>query len=219
MIHDEDAQLSLSAVLRALGVRDQSGSRLLATNFRKSVWRVETPDGPCVVRLLAPSEERAAAHEREVLLVARSSGVPAPFLRAHATVQGRPALLLSWSDGRTLAAESRARPWSVRRLGMLMGEQQARVHRVRASFSDSVAWYDCFGTADAAMRERLEAVQTPEPRLLHLDYHADNVILSGRSITGILDWENAVAGDPRADVARTWSLSWRRPSRRRRYGS
>jgi aminoglycoside phosphotransferase (APT) family kinase protein len=40
--------------------------------------------------------------------------------------------------------------------------------------------------------------------LLHLDYHGLNVMTDGERITGVLDWANALAGDPRACFARTY---------------
>jgi len=43
-------------------------------------------------------------------------------------------------------------------------------------------------------------------RLLHLDYHPLNVLTDGKRITGVIDWSNAHAGDPRADAARTVTI-------------
>src|SRR5207247_5479867 len=37
-------------------------------------------------------------------------------------------------------------------------------------------------------------------------HHAMNVMTDGRRITGVLDWANARAGDPRADLARTLTI-------------
>ena len=42
--------------------------------------------------------------------------------------------------------------------------------------------------------------------LLHLDYHPLNVMVNGGQVSGVLDWANARAGDPRADFARTYSI-------------
>jgi hypothetical protein len=36
-----------------------------------------------------------------------------------------------------------------------------------------------------------------------MDFHSLNLISNGKSITGIIDWTGAAAGDPRADLART----------------
>jgi aminoglycoside phosphotransferase (APT) family kinase protein len=54
--------------------------------------------------------------------------------------------------------------------------------------------------------ESVRALASPAPALLHLDYHPLNVLVSGRQVTGVLDWANAAAGDPRLDVARTATI-------------
>ena len=42
--------------------------------------------------------------------------------------------------------------------------------------------------------------------MLHLDFHLLNVLADDLTPTAILDWTNAHAGDPRADVARTATI-------------
>jgi hygromycin-B 7''-O-kinase len=57
----------------------------------------------------------------------------------------------------------------------------------------------------AEIRERLEAEQvrldTPTASLIHGDYQLKNVLVQGDRVTGIVDFENLVAGDPVADFA------------------
>src|SRR3954469_12853550 len=206
--------VNVEEVLGTLGVGGYTYSRLLAANFQKSVWRVDTTEGPFALRLLRPGDHHAADRELAILAVAGAAGVPVAALRARGTVDGRPVLLLSWSEGRTLAAQARARPWAVRRLGFVLGEQQALVHRAHLPELLAQApggWIDRFGIADSAMRDRVAALPVTSPSLLHLDFHPDNVVVRGGVVTGVLDWENAIAGDRRADVARTWSLLRLRP--------
>src|SRR5438132_39917 len=47
--------------------------------------------------------------------------------------------------------------------------------------------------------------RAPGAALLHLDYHLLNVMTDRSRVTGVLDWTNARAGDPRADLARTFT--------------
>ena len=49
------------------------------------------------------------------------------------------------------------------------------------------------------------AAVSPGDRLLHLDLHPDNVILSPVG-PFVVDWTNARRGDPAADVALTWLI-------------
>jgi aminoglycoside phosphotransferase (APT) family kinase protein len=43
-------------------------------------------------------------------------------------------------------------------------------------------------------------------RLLHLDLHPLNILVSAGEVTGVLDWANAAAGDPVLDRARSWAI-------------
>lgn len=104
--------------------------------------------------------------------------------------------------------EMRRRPWNIRRLGYRFGQRQAEMHRVEYTHPDLDAerWITRFGPVDDDLRSRLLDVQQQSTRLLHLDYHPLNVMVSRREIGCILDWCNSMPGDPRADVARTWSI-------------
>lgn len=58
----------------------------------------------------------------------------------------------------------------------------------------------------AELHERLHAIPYGGARLVHLDLHPDNVLLSPRGPV-LIDWTNARAGDPDADVALTWLIA------------
>jgi Ser/Thr protein kinase RdoA (MazF antagonist) len=72
------------------------------------------------------------------------------------------------------------------------------------------------GRACGALHGRLAGVAAPaglrelpgrERRLLHLDLHPYNVLVDDAGkVTGVIDWTNAAAGDPRLDAARSWSI-------------
>jgi aminoglycoside phosphotransferase (APT) family kinase protein len=47
------------------------------------------------------------------------------------------------------------------------------------------------------------SLQLSTASLIHMDFHPLNLICDGSTITGIIDWSGASAGDPRADLART----------------
>ncbi|WCN05165.1 phosphotransferase [Streptomyces sp. M92] len=76
-------------------------------------------------------------------------------------------------------------PWRVGSLGRELGRLHDRLHAVPAP-----EWLPKrFGTADG-------------DRVLHLDLHPGNVIVTRRGPV-VIDWRNAGAGDPAADVAMT----------------
>ena len=87
------------------------------------------------------------------------------------------ALVLERVDGPTMLAQLRRRPWQLAGHARTLAE----LHR------------------------RLHAIPFEDERLLHLDFHPDNVLLSGRGPV-VIDWANARAGEPALDVAMTWVI-------------
>jgi hypothetical protein len=108
-----------------------------------------------------------------------------------------------------MAEELRARPWRAWKLGVRFGRMQAAIHAVPAPgalrrYPDS--WIAWAGPAAEPLQARLRAADHRADALLHLDYHPLNVMTDGTRVTGVLDWTNARAGDPRADAARTVTI-------------
>jgi Ser/Thr protein kinase RdoA (MazF antagonist) len=210
---DATGALDPHEIMRTLGLSGHFSAFPLAQNRGKGVWRLQGEAGTFALRVLRPGEHENAHHEREAMDVARAAGVPVPELVAAGTWRERPVLLLSWCDGRTLHDAVRARPWSAYRLGLLCGRGQARLNQTQPPPSlASSRWLTRFGPLDPELDARLELVEASQSGLLHLDFHPGNVLVAGRELSGLLDWTNACAGDPRADLARTWSLLVSRPS-------
>lgn len=87
------------------------------------------------------------------------------------------ALVLELVDGPTMLADLGRRPWRLAHHARTLAELHARVHKIPYEGE----------------------------RLLHLDLHPDNVLLSSRGPV-VIDWTNAQAGDPDLDVALTWVI-------------
>ena len=96
------------------------------------------------------------------------------------------ALVLERIEGSTMLDVLRRRPWTLRRHAALLARLHERLHEIAAP-------------------PTLPAVG-PGDRLLHLDLHPDNVILS-RDGPFVIDWTNARRGDPALDVALTWVIA------------
>jgi hypothetical protein len=121
--------------------------------------------------------------EREALVMrhVHANGYPVPRVL---DVAGD-SLVLGRIDGPTMLADLRRRPW--------------RLHGHARTLAD--------------LHERLHAIEAPQglpaagpgDRVLHLDLHPENVILS-RSGPVVVDWTNARRGDPALDVAMTWVI-------------
>ena len=197
------------AILAALGVEDAAAVERVSGGWDTAIWRVERGDERFALRVFRPEQAAMARREAAVMRAAASAGLPVPRVHAEGAWRDRPALLLAWCAGRPLVDELRARPWRVWTLGDAFGRMQARIHAVHAP--DALrgrpgAWIDWAGPAEEPLRSRLQAVASAEEALLHLDYHPLNVMAEGARLTGVLDWANARAGDPRADLARTLTI-------------
>jgi len=108
-----------------------------------------------------------------------------------------------------MAEELAARPWRAWPLGVLFGRCQADIHgrpSPEALRTAGRAWIDWAGPGEEPLAARLRETAPREDSLVHLDYHLLNVMTDGERITGVLDWTNARAGDPRADYARTLTI-------------
>lgn len=95
-------------------------------------------------------------------------------------------LVMERIDGPTMLEVMMRKPWTVRRHARTLAELHQRLHRLRAP-----EWLAPFGDAG--------------DRLLHLDLHPLNVILSPRGPV-LIDWTNAARGAEPTDVALTWLL-------------
>ena len=121
--------------------------------------------------------------EREALVMehAHRHGYPVPRV-----LEVTPdALVLDRIEGPTMLEELRRRPWTLRRNASVLAELHEQLHEIVAPSGLPAA-----GGGD---------------RLLHLDLHPDNVILSPGG-PFVIDWTNARRGDPALDVALTWVI-------------
>jgi aminoglycoside phosphotransferase (APT) family kinase protein len=122
--------------------------------------------------------------EREALVMrhAADHGYPVPRV-LEVTAD---ALVLERVDGPTMLADLRRRPWRLSRHAALLAELHKRLHEIAAPQ----------GVPDTGKGDRL----------LHLDLHPDNVLLSPEGPV-VIDWTNARRGDPALDVALTWVIA------------
>jgi streptomycin 6-kinase len=95
------------------------------------------------------------------------------------------ALVLEYVIGRTMAADLRRRPWRLRAHAALLARLHERLHQIEAP-----PGLPAMGAGD---------------RLLHLDLHPENVLLSHTGPV-VIDWTNARSGEPAVDVAMTWLI-------------
>lgn len=121
--------------------------------------------------------------EREALVMehAHDLGYPVPRVLEVAP----DALVLERIEGRTMLEELRRHPWTLRPHAAMLAQLHQRLHELSAP-------------------PGLPAVSDGD-RLLHLDLHPDNVMLSPSGPV-VIDWTNARRGDPPLDVSLTWVI-------------
>lgn len=140
-------------------------------------------------------EGHSMAVEARTMEHARAHGYPVPAVDEIS--DNGTDLVMERVDGPSMFDALSQRPWTVRHQGRVLAELHQRLHEIPAP--DWVADAP-FGSGD---------------RLLHLDLHPLNVILSAHGPV-VIDWPNARRGDGDADVALTWVLvaAGRMPNRR-----
>jgi aminoglycoside phosphotransferase (APT) family kinase protein len=126
--------------------------------------------------------ERDCAPEAAIMRHARSGGFPVP--EVFAVCGGE--IVMERVDGPSMLDDLVRRPWRLRSHARLLADLHRRLHRLPAP-----PWLDSpFGEGRA---------------LLHLDLHPGNVIVAPAGPC-VIDWTDATAGPPEADVAQTWIL-------------
>jgi aminoglycoside phosphotransferase (APT) family kinase protein len=97
-----------------------------------------------------------------------------------------PDLIMERLDGRDMLAELGKKPWLVRPYGRLLAELHNRLHEIEAPSG-------------------VPTVFEPGNRVLHLDLHPANVMLTSRGPV-VIDWSNVSAGAAGADVAMAYLI-------------
>ncbi|HEU4760230.1 MAG TPA: aminoglycoside phosphotransferase family protein [Dehalococcoidia bacterium] len=204
-----EARLDPRGVLAALGYAETSEPRRVKGGWDTLLWRFQTPDGrEHSLRVYhLPRIQPLAWRERVALETCERAGLPAPRVEVAGEHEGLPVMVLSWCPGRPLLSFVEQKPWALWRLGRLFGRAQARMHAVEppAEFAASAPgdWVSRVADEYRDLAEHALSLQPSTRSLIHLDFHPLNLVSDGRSVTGILDWSGAAAGDRRADLART----------------
>jgi Ser/Thr protein kinase RdoA (MazF antagonist) len=136
-----------------------------------------------------------AAVQRELAASGAAAAVlPVPRVLDRADFGDHTALLLERLPGRPAGELALGGPEQARAAGLACG----RVYDLLAGVPAPAGLRAVPGWPAA----------TGLPRLLHLDLHPLNVLVSddGAVLTGVLDWANTHAGDPVLDRARSWAI-------------
>jgi tRNA A-37 threonylcarbamoyl transferase component Bud32 len=135
--------------------------------------------GRVVRRFRAPYDMRA---EADIMIYLDQAGFPVPKVY---DVDG-PDLVMERLDGRDMLAEVGKKPWLIRRYGRMLAELHNQLHEIQAP-------------------PGLVTAFEPGDKVLHLDLHPGNVMLTSRGPV-VIDWTNARAGAAGADVAMAYII-------------
>jgi aminoglycoside phosphotransferase (APT) family kinase protein len=178
----------------------QSGRRipLVLRLFDNPEWLAEEPD--------------LAAHEANNLRRAALASVPTPELVAYdpdGTQLGLQATLMTRLPGDVQLQPPDLASWLEQ-----MAEAALAIHQVPLSdYPWHYAPYNditqlevpTWSHVPASWREAIERVNSPWPaarrHFIHRDYHPNNILWQGESLSGVVDWPNACLGPAGIDVA------------------
>jgi aminoglycoside phosphotransferase (APT) family kinase protein len=123
-----------------------------------------------------------ARAEADLMVYLADAGFPVPVVYD----ASGPDIVMERLDGRDMLADFGKRPWLARQHGRLLAGLHNRLHQIKAP-----GW----------LRPSFE----PGDRVLHLDLHPANVMLTSRGPV-VIDWTNAAAGPAAADVAMAYVI-------------
>ena len=173
------------------------------------LWRVRRAggEGDLLIRRFAAGADAMARRELLAMRAARAGGVPVPEVLAFDVLDERPVLVTAWCDGLPAIEVLESSPGDAQRVGMLLGEALGRIHLVAApaGLAPADAWITRGGPALAPLRATLEAVPNAD-RLMHLDFHPHNVLMTPGKVEGVIDWANTLPGPPHMDLARSRAI-------------
>lgn len=197
-------------ILGALALGGVTAVTPVSGGYDTAIWRVEAEGKAYALRVFRPEQRGVCQVESAAMQAAGAAGLPVPAVHTVTEWQERPVMLMTWSRGRPLLQEVMRRPWQAWAMAKAFGQAQARLHRVAAPARMQERrndwWNWSGGCGDEAVEGRALALSRGVQQLIHLDYHPLNVLMEGAEVTAVIDWTNAFAGDPRADVARTMAI-------------
>ena len=125
------------------------------------------------------------AGEARIMEHVRSQGYPVPAVD-EVSGDGQ-AMVIERIEGRDMVATMTRRPWTIAHQGQVLADLHRRLHELSAP--------DWLHDAPVGRGNRI----------LHLDLHPLNVMMSPRGPV-VIDWSGACRGDPGVDVAMAWVL-------------
>jgi aminoglycoside phosphotransferase (APT) family kinase protein len=127
---------------------------------------------------------RSIEHEARIMRYAAEHGYPVPVV--HDVRANGSEIVMERVDGPLMMERMAKRPWAMPRYASLLADLHDQLHKILAP-------------------EWLGQLSDGGDRLVHLDLHPMNVLLSAHGPV-VIDWSNAARGEGLSDVALTYVL-------------
>ncbi|AZB44750.1 aminoglycoside phosphotransferase family protein [Bacillus sp. FJAT-42376] len=151
-------------------------------------------------------------HEADKQRFAYSCGLPVPKVEDVVRINGRQAIIMELVQGRTIGDLLSGNMDKAEEYLSISVDSQQEIHRIEApsiepmreKLSRQIQDAPLPGHLREALIRKMNAIRF-EKKLCHGDFYLFNLIMGDSKVT-ILDWVDSSAGDPRADVYRTYLL-------------
>lgn len=200
-------QAEIARWLREIGVPNHGAIESMTPGLGKTtLWRISAADGDgdLVLRMFPRDDTMFADREALAMRTAQEQGVPVPSVMATGVITQRPVMLTSFARGETVATVMRREPEQATAIGQQLGSALASLHHIVApvGLAPPDRWIERGGPALAPLHGQLRALPMAD-RLLHLDYHPENVMMYEGEVSAIIDWTNTLPGPPHIDLGRS----------------
>ena len=165
-----------------------------------------------VIKVLRPDmPPHWAPHEAEITRLVREAGFPVPAVEDIVTVDGRPGIVFERVDGTSMWEHMRDAPHDLERLTSALIDLQCDLHSslapvglpdLRTRLIDNVGRAEALTDEDRQAAAHLVGSLPGGTSLCHGDMHPRNILMSKRGMV-LIDWFDASAGNPIADIARS----------------
>lgn len=183
----------------------------IAVGRTSEVFAVPGSDNLVLKLFLAGTPDDEVTAEVRGTAVAADAGLTPVACHETVVIADRTGLVLDRLDGEPLTRTVEKNPLRLHQSARTLARLQARMHEVAAPDLPEVRSVVIEALAQPPLaflsqsqREQARALVEALPdgdRLLHLDYHPENVFTAPGDSYAIIDWQTALRGHPAADAA------------------
>jgi len=206
VVHARQSTIRHTAAMNSLS--DRRGDLIARGNTSEVFsWSATT-----VIKVLRPDMPRAWAFlEAEITGLVREAGFPVPAVDKVVEVDGLPGIVFERVDGASMWDHMLSSPNELRGLTRALVDLQCDLHsssapdglpELRARLMGNVRRADALTEEDRRAAVDLVGSLPSGTALCHGDMHPRNILMSSRGMV-IIDWFDAAAGSPVADIARS----------------